>query len=101
MTYPQFYIVLIPGGRKRRSAANAVDYSDCSVRVTKHNTLETKLELQIMFVCTTPPEQRYVCDTMLKRNMVTSCTDENGVQEQKPTTTPPPMNPERFVYYFR
>ena len=74
-----------------------VDYSDCSVRVTKSKANGKNLELDIILVCAKPPSQEYVCDAMLQQEMVASCSDESGTREPKPKTDPPTIEPERYV----
>ena len=74
-----------------------VDYSDCFVRVTDSSVNGKDLRLDIILVCAKPPSQKYVCDAMFEKNMVTSCTDESGTREPKPKTDPPIIEAERYV----
>ena len=92
------YVLLFLGGRTRRAVA--VDYSDCSVRISKHAKSGSDpklLDLDIILVCAQPPAQKHVCDAMFKKDMVASCTDEDGKREPRPKTDPPKINPERYV----
>ena len=87
----------VSGGRTRRDTTT-VDYSSCSVRVVKHTVQDTtELNLDIMLICDQAPNQEYVCKTMFDQGMVSSCTDEKGTHEAKPTIAPPDIAPARYV----
>ncbi|XP_046841284.1 uncharacterized protein LOC124435392 [Xenia sp. Carnegie-2017] len=84
----------------RRSVASTRDYSDCSVRVAKHQVFGDKLSLKIVFVCARAPRQSYVCDAMFKSRLVTSCVDETGQRWPRPTSKPTTINPVRINFAF-